>query len=60
MDKVAYSIAEVLQATSLGRTRVYEAIKAGKIKTRKFGGRRIVLAEDLRAFLKSLPEGRAA
>ena len=60
MDKVAYSVAEVLATTSIGRSRFYKAVKEKKIRTRKFGGRTLILAEDLKAFLQSLPEGRAA
>ena len=60
MDKAAYSVEEFLVTTSIGRSRFYAAVKAGKIKVHKFGNRTIILAEDLKAFLQSLPEGRAA
>lgn len=55
-DKIAYSIDEVTRITSTGRTAVYEAIKARKLKARKNGRRTIIVDTDLRAWLSSLPE----
>ena len=58
MDKLAYSIREAVETTGIGRSRFYEAVKEQKVRTVKFGHRTLVLAEDLRTFLKSLPESR--
>jgi excisionase family DNA binding protein len=54
-QKLALKIDEVVEASSLGRATIYRAIKAGKLRTRKFGSRTIVLREDLEAFLRALP-----
>jgi excisionase family DNA binding protein len=39
----------------MGRTKVYQAIKDGKLKAHKWGTRTIILPNDLREFLASLP-----
>ena len=56
IQKLAYSIAEANKAAPVGRTGVYEALKDGRLKARKNGKRTIILADDLLAFLQSLPE----
>jgi excisionase family DNA binding protein len=55
---LAYSIAELPDLVALGRSHIYEEIRAGRLRTVKAGRRTLVLAEDLRAWLLSL--GRAA
>jgi len=39
----------------IGRTKVYEAIATGSLKARKCGKRTLILRDDLRRFLASLP-----
>jgi helix-turn-helix protein len=51
----AYRIADVCKLTGLGRTSIYEAIKAGDLVARKWQRCTIVLAEDLAEFLAELP-----
>lgn len=55
VTREALSISEVCAATALGRTTIYEAIAAGSLKARKCGKRTIVLRNELRDFLTSLP-----
>jgi excisionase family DNA binding protein len=52
--KLAYSIAELPDLISLGRSQIYEEIRAGRLRTVKSGRRTLVLAEDLRSWLLSL------
>ena len=52
--KLAYSIAELPAITSLGRSHIYEEIKAGRLRTVKAGRRTLVLAGDLQTWLLSL------
>jgi excisionase family DNA binding protein len=57
--KIAYSIVDVTDLTGLGRSFVYEAIKAGNLIVRKAGRRTLVFDADLNAWLASLPEKRS-
>ena len=56
-DVIAYSIKEFVKAFGIGRSKFYEEVKAGRIKTRKVGSRTLVAAVDAEAWLKSLPLG---
>ena len=38
-----------------GRTTAYELIAQGKLDARKIGGRTVILAKSLRAYIASLP-----
>ena len=49
--KLAYSIREACEASSLGRSTIYARIAEGALRTKRVGGRVIILAEDLRALL---------
>jgi hypothetical protein len=54
--QLAYTIAEAVQASGLGRTSLFEAMNSGRLRARKVGSRTIILDPDLRAFLAALPE----
>jgi excisionase family DNA binding protein len=49
------SVPEACRVSGLGRTKIYEAIAAGRLKARKFGKRTIILRLDLQQFLVALP-----
>ena len=49
--KIAYSINEACQATSLGRTTIYNHIAAGRLPVIRVGGRTIIPADALHAFV---------
>ena len=51
--KLAYGIAEAVTATNVGRSRLYEEIRAGKLKTFKVGNRTLIAADDLMSWLAS-------
>ena len=55
MVKLAYTIPEATEAGAGGKTKIYEAIKAGELKAKKRGKRTIILAPDLVQYLESLP-----
>lgn len=45
--KIAYSIREACEASSLGRTTVYSHIMSGRLDSVRIGGRRVILADSL-------------
>lgn len=55
-ESLAYTIKRACEVADVGRTKLYEEIAAGRIKTRKLGRRVLILSDDLRAWLESLPE----
>jgi excisionase family DNA binding protein len=57
--KIAYSIVDVTDLTGLGRSFIYEAIKAGNLLVRKAGRRTLIFDADLNSWLASLPEKRS-
>ena len=54
-SRVAYSIAEAMALSGLGRDTLYKQIHSGRLPARKLGRRTIVLASDLQRFLEALP-----
>lgn len=56
-DKLAYRIDEAVAATGIGRTSLYEMIKAGALKTRKIGRRTLIERDELERALRNLPVG---
>lgn len=55
MEPLALTISETCAVSGLGRTSVYEAIRDGSLPARKRGRRTIVLTDDLRRYLETLP-----
>ena len=55
VTKLAYTIPEVVEATGICRTLIYQDIVAGRLVARKRGSKTIVLNADLVAFLDALP-----
>ena len=56
-SKLSYGINQAVEATSVGRSLLYEEIKAGKLKTFKIGTRTLIAADDLNAWLSSYQTG---
>ncbi len=54
-QKPAMSVGEAAKAAGVGRTIIFEEIRRGHLKARKCGRRTIITADDLDAWLKSLP-----
>jgi len=49
--KLAYSIKEAMHATSLGKTTIFAHIKSGRLEAKRIGGRTVIPAESLQAFI---------
>lgn len=54
--KLAYSIAELSEMAGVGRSLLYEEVKAGHLVLTKAGRRSIVLHDDAVAWLTKLPK----
>lgn len=55
----ALSVPEACAASGLGTTFLYAAMARGELRARKAGRRTIIMRDDLRAFLASLPAFRS-
>lgn len=55
LQREGLSISEACAIAGIGRTKIYQAISEGNLKARKCGKRTLVLRDDLRNFLASLP-----
>lgn len=58
VEKLAYSIEEAAQAASLGRSSIYEEIRASRLRATKVGRRTIIAVDDLRAWLAAMPAAK--
>jgi excisionase family DNA binding protein len=54
-SRLAYRVTDACRAAGVGRTTLYGAIKDGELIARKIGRRTVILADDLTAWLRSLP-----
>ncbi|MBI5165747.1 MAG: helix-turn-helix domain-containing protein [Magnetospirillum sp.] len=51
-DRLAYSINDALAVVPVGRSLLYEEIRAGNLKIFKIGARTLIAADDLNAWLE--------
>lgn len=51
-DKISYTVNEAVKACGLGRTTIYELIKAGELKPAKIGTRTLILRSDLEGLIE--------
>jgi excisionase family DNA binding protein len=51
----AYSVENFGQVFNIGRSMIYEEIRAGRLKARKAGARTLITHEDAMAWLNALP-----
>jgi excisionase family DNA binding protein len=54
--RLLWTVAELCQATGLGRTTLYGQIKQGRLRAHKCGRRTLFCAADVEAWLSTLPE----
>jgi len=55
-EPLAVSIADAVHISGIGRSSLYEAVKRGDLPIRKAGRRTLVLTQDIRSWLDSLPK----
>jgi excisionase family DNA binding protein len=58
LPKLAYSIRETCEASSLGKTTIYSLIAAERLKAVHIGGRTVIPADSLRALINGQTEER--
>lgn len=56
LTKPAYSVPELQQLTSIGRSFLYEEIRQGRLRATKAGRRTLFLADDVVAWLEGMRE----
>jgi excisionase family DNA binding protein len=52
---MAFTIEEAGQVSRIGRNSLYLAVQTGALRARKLGKKTLILRDDLRAWLESLP-----
>jgi excisionase family DNA binding protein len=57
---LAFSIDQLAKAVSIGRTRIYQEIKAGRLRPLKCGRRTLVSAAEAQRWLEELASADAA
>ena len=50
-EPLAYSIADAMRVTSLGRTKLYAMLKSNQLSAIRIGGRTLIPAASLRALI---------
>ncbi|MBP0493992.1 hypothetical protein [Roseomonas indoligenes] len=57
-EKIAFTVAEAVASTGIGRTRIFELIKEGQLEARKLGSKTLIPAPSLRSLVDGLPIAR--
>jgi excisionase family DNA binding protein len=55
VTKRAFSIEEFCRRFGVGRTKVYEELRRGRLRARKIGRRTIITEDDAEGWLRRLP-----
>jgi len=55
-ENAAFTVDEFLTWARIGRTKLYQEIKEGRITPRKLGRKTLILRADAEAWLNNLPE----
>jgi excisionase family DNA binding protein len=58
MQPLALQVHDAVRVSGLGRSSLYEAIRNGRLPIRKAGRRTLILADDLKRFVESLPSAK--
>lgn len=60
MNRFSLTIEDATTYCGIGRTKIYELIREGKLTARKAGKRTLLLTEELDAYVRSLPALKTA
>ncbi|MCK1507552.1 helix-turn-helix domain-containing protein [Bradyrhizobium sp. 18] len=55
LTPLAFTVEEAGQVSRIGRNQLYLAVQTGALRARKLGKKTLILRDDLRAWLESLP-----
>jgi excisionase family DNA binding protein len=55
-SRAAFSIDEFAKSAGVGRDKIYDEIRAGRLKAKKAGRRTIITAAAARAYIDNLPD----
>ena len=55
IQRRAFSIPEIIARNGIGRDKIYEEIRAGRLRARKLGKRTLILDSDEQAWRDALP-----
>ena len=56
IEKLAYSITELVRISGVGRSFIYEEISAGRLKVKKAGRRTLILHAEATKWLGAMPD----
>lgn len=59
-EPLVYTIQEAANVSKRCRATIYNELRAGRLKAKKHGDSTLILAEDLKIWLDSLPEYKSA
>jgi len=51
-EKLSYTVSEAVAVSGIGRTKLYDLIRAGELKPAKIGTRTLILRADLEGMLQ--------
>lgn len=54
--KLSYRVEEVVIATGIGRSTIYEHLKSGRLKAKKDGNTTLILKSEMMRYLNELPD----
>lgn len=60
MPRISMTINDAVAYSGIGRTKLYDLIKEGKLTPRKLGARTLILTEELDAYIRGLPVLKSA
>jgi excisionase family DNA binding protein len=59
-ERIAYTAEEAARLVKIGRTKIFEEIRAGRLRAKKAGRKTLITDEDLRAYVRGLPDREPA